>query len=325
MASRNEKSPGDRRYGRYYKYESIRFEWRKFFEENHPRQRHTAEDFFNNFFRNHRGFQFVIAEIFDGTTHPLVSAEKFDDLKNELERKTGQSLPEVSNTSDVKVKEERRSFSDLRSYINYSKSLKAANDRIKVRRRENAKKSVMELRALLQRKPNARAMAIDIETYENDHSKILEIGFVITSLASPEGNEQAYHFIIKEHLYMVNRDYVSDNRDKFRFGTSQRMSLAEAAGKFSQYIRDVDVLVTHSSGQEEEYLAKNGMSLEGKPMFDTQLLGLALLTDEKNLSVFGLKRLMNDLAIPYDEDILHNAGNDAHYTMKVFLALKKKV
>ena len=115
-------------------------------------------------------------------------------------------------------------------------------------------------------------MAIDIETYENDHSKILEFGFVITSLASPEGDEQAYHFIIKENLHMVNRDYVSDNRDRFSFGTSQRMSLAEAAGKFSQYIRDVDVLVTHSGVHDEGYLARNGMSLQGKQMFDTHCL-----------------------------------------------------
>lgn len=193
------------------------------------------------------------------------------------------------------------------------------------RRRKDAEESVRELRTFLQRKPNARAMVIDIETYENDHSKILEIGFVITSLASPEGNEQAHHFIIKENLHMVNRDYVSDNRDNFRFGTSQRMSLADAAGKFSQYIGDVDVLVTHSGGHDEDYLARNGMSLKGKPMFDTQLLGLALLTDEKTLNVFGLKRLMDDLGISYDEDILHNAGNDAYYTMKLFLALTKKV
>ena len=168
-------------------------------------------------------------------------------------------------------------------------------------------------------------MAIDIETYENDHRKILEIGSCTTSLASPEGNEQAHHVIITENLHMVNKDYVSDNRDKFRFGTSQHMSLAEAAGKFSQYISDADILVTHSGGGDEFYLAKNGMSLEGKPMFDTQLLGLALLTDEKNLSLFGLKRLMGDLGISYDEDILHNAGNDSYYTMKVFLALKKKL
>lgn len=168
-------------------------------------------------------------------------------------------------------------------------------------------------------------MAFDIETYENDHSKILEIGFVITSLASPEGNEETYHFIIKENLHMENSDYVPDNREKFSFGDSEHMSLAEATKKFSQYIRNVDVLVTHSGGHDKEYLESNGMSLEGKPMFDTQLLGLALLTDENFLNVFGLKRLMGDLKISYDEDILHNAGNDAHYTMQVFLALTKKV
>lgn len=168
-------------------------------------------------------------------------------------------------------------------------------------------------------------MAFDVETYENDHSKILEFGFVITSLASPEENEQAYHFIIEENLHLVNKDYVPDNRDKFRFGTSQRMSLTEAAGQFRQYIRDADVLVAHSGGHDEEYLASCGISLGGKPMYDTQLLGLALLTGETNFNVFGLKRLLSDLGIQCDESILHNAGNDAVYTMKVFLALTKKL
>lgn len=325
MANRNVKLPGDRGYGRYHKYESIRIEWTKFFEGNFSEQRPIVAGFFKNFHRNHRGFKFVIAEDFDGTTHPLVSAEKYVEIKKELEEKTGQTLPKVSNTSDVKIKEEGRSFPDLQTYVKYIKALKPENDQIKVRKREDAKKSVGELRTFLSSNPNARAMAFDIETYENDHSKILEIGFVITSLASPEGNEETYHFIIKENLHMVNRDYVPDNREKFSFGDSEHMSLAEATKKFSQYIWNVDVLVTHSGGHDKEYLESNGMSLEGKPMFDTQLLGLALLTDENFLNVFGLKRLMGDLKISYDEDILHNAGNDAHYTMQVFLALTKKV
>ena len=42
-------------------------------------------------------------------------------------------------------------------------------------------------------------------------------------------------------------------------------------------------------------------------------------------AVFDLKRLLNDLAIPFDEDILHNAGNDAYYTLKLFLAFAKKI
>lgn len=166
-------------------------------------------------------------------------------------------------------------------------------------------------------------MAFDVETFENDHSKIIEIGFVVTSLTRPDENEQAFHFIIEENSHFVNKDYVPDNRDKFNFGSSQRMSLEEAADKFMQHIRGVDFLVTHSGANDEEYLASAGISLEGKPMFDTQLLALALLTT--GTAVFGLKRLLSDLAIPFDEHILHNAGNDAAYTMKVFLALTRKI
>ena len=166
-------------------------------------------------------------------------------------------------------------------------------------------------------------MAFDVETYENDHSVILEIGFAVASLARPEDIEKAFHFIIEENSHFVNRDYVPDNREKFSFGISERMSLKEAAERFMQHIRDVDFLVTHSGANDEAYLASSGISLEGKPMFDTQLLALALLTS--GTAVFGLKRLLSDLAIPFDEEILHNGGNDAVYTMKVFLALTKKI
>ena len=166
-------------------------------------------------------------------------------------------------------------------------------------------------------------MAFDVETYENDHSVILEIGFAIASLAKPEDIEKEFHFIIAENSHFVNRDYVPDNREKFSFGISERMSLKEAAERFMQHIRDADFLVTHAGANDEAYLASSGISLGGKPMFDTQLLALALLTS--GTAVFGLKRLLSDLAIPFQEDILHNAGNDAVYTMKLFLALAKKM
>ena len=166
-------------------------------------------------------------------------------------------------------------------------------------------------------------MAFDVETYENDFSIILEIGFVVSSLARPEDTQEAFHFIITENSHFVNREYVPDNREKFKFGTSERMSLKQAAAKFKQHVRNADFLVTHSGAHDEAYLASSGISLEGKPMFDTQLLALALLTS--GTAVFGLKRLLSDLAIPFDEDILHNGGNDAVYTMKLFFALAKKI
>ena len=125
MASSVVKSAGAGRYDRYHKYESMRIEWTK--------HTSTASAFFQNFHRSHPGFQFAIAELFDGTTHILVSAEKYDVIKDELEKKTGRTLPDVSNVSDVKIKEERKSFPNSQSHRDFSMSLKAGNDRIKAR------------------------------------------------------------------------------------------------------------------------------------------------------------------------------------------------
>lgn len=133
MANASVKLPDDGRYVRYHKYESIRIEWSNYFKNQYPRQEHIAQAFFKNFHRNHRGFQFTVAELFDETTHILVEAGKYLKIKEELEKITGRSLPDVSNVSDVKVKERAKSFHDFQSHRDFSLSLKRANDKIKAR------------------------------------------------------------------------------------------------------------------------------------------------------------------------------------------------
>ena len=117
----------------------------------------------------------------------------------------------------------------------------------------------------------------------------------------------------------ANKDFVPDNRDHFIFGTSKRMSLRRAAAKIQEHIADADFLVTHSGAHDTEFLDSCGVSISGKLMFDTQILATALLPDGPPL--YSLKRLLEDLEIKFDEKILHNGGNDAVYTMKVFLTL----
>ena len=165
-------------------------------------------------------------------------------------------------------------------------------------------------------------MTFDVETYEHDKSQTLEFGYVITNLDKPEEID-AFHYIIEENLHYSNKDYVPDNREQFKFGTSQRMSLKEAAEKFKQHIADADFLVTHAGHNDEAYLSGCGISLEGKQVFDTQKLAMGLLTGGP--LIYSLKRLLNDLEIDFDEDVLHNAANDAVYTSKVFIALSKKI
>ena len=97
------------------------------------------------------------------------------------------------------------------------------------------------------------------------------------------------------------------------------MSLKRAAAKIQGHIEDADFLVTHSGAHDAEFLASCGVSVSGKLMFDTQILATALLPEGP--VIYSLKRLMVDLDIPFDEDVLHNGGNDAFYTMEAFLAL----
>ena len=97
------------------------------------------------------------------------------------------------------------------------------------------------------------------------------------------------------------------------------MSLRRAAAKIQERIAEADFLVTHSGAHDTEFLDSCGVSVSGKLMFDTQILATALLPDGPPL--YSLKRLLEDLEIKFDEKILHNGGNDAVYTMKVFLTL----
>ena len=179
-----------------------------------------------------------------------------------------------------------------------------------------------ELDETLQTKPTGLLMAFDVEVYEHDRSVLLEIGFVLTTLSNPT-DRHTFHYIIEENLHFQNKDFVPDNRERFKFGASQRVSLKDAVKNFQQRIGDSSILVTHSGSDDEKYLEKHGISLTGKPMFDTQVLALALLP--RGPHVRSLKRLLCDLDISFDEDILHNAANDAVYTMDVFLAITDKL
>ena len=101
------------------------------------------------------------------------------------------------------------------------------------------------------------------------------------------------------------------------------MPLKEAAARLREHIQGAHFLVTHSGAHDTEFLESCGVSVSGKLMFDTQVLSLALLPDGPK--VYGLKKLLEDLKIAFDEDVLHNGGNDAFYTLKVFLSLVAKL
>ena len=111
-----------------YKYESMRIKWSRCFEE--VRNDHVADSiktFFGNFHRNHRGFTFVVGELYDGTTHLFVKQSKYRQIKNEIEERVDETLPDVAQFRDVTIIKRRISFQGFQSYRDFGNILKEKN------------------------------------------------------------------------------------------------------------------------------------------------------------------------------------------------------
>jgi len=92
-------------------------------------------------------------------------------------------------------------------------------------------------------------IAIDVEAYEHDNRRITEVG--VSTLDTPDltdvvigeggGNWISHihsrHFRIREHVHLQNRDYCPGNANDFRFGSSEFVSLNEAADVVDECFR----------------------------------------------------------------------------------------
>ena len=84
---------------------------------------------------------------------------------------------------------------------------------------------------------------------------------------SPPIFKQAVKFI-NLNVFFSDR-YENKNRNRFEFGTSERMPLKEAVAKVQEQIAAVNILVTHGGAQYAKLLNSCGISVTEKIMFDT--------------------------------------------------------
>lgn len=117
----------------FHKYEAMRTKWSRCFEDVNPRASGTIKTFFNTFHKNHRGFTFVEGELFDETIYLLVSPDQYSQIKEEIEKKVGETLPDVSKLRDVTIKDSGKSFPNLQSFRNYSSTLNKQNKEVEKR------------------------------------------------------------------------------------------------------------------------------------------------------------------------------------------------
>lgn len=197
-------------------------------------------------------------------------------------------------------------------------------------------------------------IAVDCEAWERNNKIVTEIGFATLDMDDvlniPPGKNcenwfpkiRHRHFRIKEHLGCRNGTHVEDNADRFEFGESEIISKRDTnilAGVFKPPYsrgfsadksstnssgdnaehRDI-ILVGHDTGNDIDYLRQAGFDPLNRSnlleVLDTAVIWRAFKRELSN-------RKIGDIL--YELEMvgwnLHNAGNDAAYTLQMMLAM----
>ncbi|KAG0279879.1 hypothetical protein BGZ95_011982 [Linnemannia exigua] len=171
-------------------------------------------------------------------------------------------------------------------------------------------------------------ISVDIEAYESKQDLILEIGWSICDPSSGKDTFIDNHYAISDYRHLVNKKFVDSRPDMFGFGETVWANLQDAIAAFQQDLekaasRNKDerfVLIAHDMASDMKYLSGMGVVFpKGMVQFDTQEMNAARVGN--GACKMGLGSLLDEVNI--ENYSLHNAGNDAHYTMQLFLWLAR--
>ncbi len=157
-------------------------------------------------------------------------------------------------------------------------------------------------------------LAIDIEWYERDDRKILEVG--LTRFTADRIVPK--HIIIREYLDVVNQKYVPNKKDHFHHGQSETVLKVEAADIVRAELSKVEGVVVHGGEQDLTALKHIGVDVDrDTTVYDTQKMFSMMLGVRDRYKLGLVSEFMDhDLQDP------HNAGNDAFATAKSFIEMR---
>ncbi|KAL0082945.1 hypothetical protein J3Q64DRAFT_1642157 [Phycomyces blakesleeanus] len=178
-------------------------------------------------------------------------------------------------------------------------------------------------------------VSLDIEAYEEDHSILLEIGWSIYDSKTDLYMDQ--HYINSSYRHLVNGKYVDNQKLRFQFGTSVWCTLKQA---LEELRKDLDwaverdggfVLVGHGLDSDIKYLATQKFKWPGRRGGDVDNVRISAAVAILNTDTMYGASIGNPTNPPslgttlskvgIDAWCLHNAGNDAHYTLLLFMTL----
>ncbi|TLS29772.1 hypothetical protein PpBr36_00454 [Pyricularia pennisetigena] len=186
-------------------------------------------------------------------------------------------------------------------------------------------------------------VCVDVETYELNHNLVTEIGIAeldtLSLRGKPAGDKsqnwfnliKSYHYVIKENSWAMNGQHVANNQQNFNFGQSQLVPKATIVQQVASHLGMPSsswpghrgayvVLVGHDIMADVEHLLKVDYDARKVPeIFDVVDTAHMFQHWRREPNSTRLSRVLESLEIRYR--YLHNAGNDATYTLQAMLAM----
>ncbi|KAK1139866.1 hypothetical protein N8T08_011111 [Aspergillus melleus] len=188
---------------------------------------------------------------------------------------------------------------------------------------------------------NSVLISVDVECNERCHSQVTEVGITTLDLSRlsgvPPGQQgaqwttqiQSRHLRVREFGHIVNHKFVAGCPANFDFGTSEWVSLADLAAVVQAELTAKDeagepravVVVGHNPSMDLAYLREMGVPVEVKSNGVVDIVDTAetwrIMRGETSPRSLGA--ILVELGM--DGWHLHNAGNDARYTMEVLIRM----
>jgi hypothetical protein len=200
-------------------------------------------------------------------------------------------------------------------------------------------------------------VCVDAESFERAHHKITEIGVAtldtrdLSGIApGPDGENwrskiHARHFRVQEHAHLINSDFVVGCPDRFDFGQSEWVGLNEAPIRVAECfkppfsarsIADQEstgnsniattdeqrnlIFLGHDTLSDIRYLQQLGFDpLKLPNILEAQDTATMYRVWRREQQTTKLGRILYDFDIPGFN--LHNAGNDAVFTVQAMLGI----
>ncbi|KAG4100692.1 hypothetical protein H8356DRAFT_304832 [Neocallimastix lanati (nom. inval.)] len=172
-------------------------------------------------------------------------------------------------------------------------------------------------------------ICLDIEAFERNHDFLTEFGWCLFKKNGEIIKKK--HAIVEEYISYHNGRYVPDNKNNYNFGKSEVVKLKDIYKELKNDFDQVNYLVGHGINNDIRFLKKikvdvskfkkmngNSNKIDDYGIIETMDLFSGFFLTKP----VGLEKSLRRLEIPYKS--LHNAGNDAYYTMQVFLEIIKR-